>query len=209
MRSTLGLLALAALLICTAALVQGCGMGAGGLSTRAAAYYNFMTGASSVGKASAFMSPAQRRALGKESVMQANQVLDPSMMPPSRYTPAAGKDVAVASKGRFAFTMVRPELGNAFSQLDPVRWVRVGMKWYLFTGSTAETAAYGSFPPDLAPPAPPAVKTESSKAQKKAAKTATDKKAADEKQAAKDAKATTDGKAGAPEKNAIPAQPGK
>ena len=138
-------------------------MSTGALKGRAASYYSFMAGALREGRYSSFVSPAFKRANGKDAIKQMDAMLDPSKLPPSSYDPAKASDVAVAVEGRFAITSIRPELGTAFTRLDPVRWVRVGLRWYIFNGNSAETQAYGQFPPVLTPPRPPQPKEQAVK----------------------------------------------
>ena len=74
----------------------GCGMTVGGLKGRAAAYYSFMAGAAREGRYSSFVSPAFKRANGKDSIKQMDAMLDPSKLPPSSYGLATAADVAEA-----------------------------------------------------------------------------------------------------------------
>ena len=149
-------LAVAALAACTALLLAGgCGLIGGSLKGRAAAYYNYMVGLSPKARYSSFLSPVYRRTFSSADLHRLDKAISPGTKPTTRYTPARTKDIAVARMGQFAFTTINPELGRAFEGVGPARWVNVGGRWYLYTGSEAEVNAYGKFPMALSPPAPP------------------------------------------------------
>lgn len=145
---------LAALGICA-----GCGTPESGLKSRAAAYYNFMVGLAPEKDYSSFLSPAYRKLLSKQSLKQLNAHPSGKQEANKRYKPASSKHIAVTIAGRFAYSNIGAELGQSFASVGPSRWVRVGSGWYLYSSSSTEQKAYGSFPNSLSPPAPPATST--------------------------------------------------
>jgi hypothetical protein len=132
----------------------GCANNEAGLRKRAAEYYSYMLGLSPRTEYSSFLSPAYRKSFTKTGLQQLNTELGAAQAS-TRYKPAQAKHVAVALKGRFGYSNIGNELGQAYASIGPVRWLRVGSKWYLYLSSKAERDAYGPFPSDASPPAPP------------------------------------------------------
>lgn len=126
-----------------------------GPQRRAAAYYSHMVGLTPKTPYTAFISPAYRKQLAPEALKALNNALAQSKLATDRYPKAGLADVGVEAKGRFAWTTVNPLLGDAYANLEPVRWVKVGLGWYLYFGSDAEKKAYGDFPGDLGKPVAP------------------------------------------------------
>jgi hypothetical protein len=143
---------LAALGLCT-----GCTAPEGGLKSRAADYYNFMVGLAPGKSYSSFLSPAYRKLITKQALKQLNALASAKQEANKRYKPASAKHIAVTIDGRFAYSTIGPELGQSFASVGPVRWVRIGAGWYVYSSSSTEQHAYGSFPNSLSPPTPPAV----------------------------------------------------
>jgi len=154
---------LAALLLLAVALgaVAGCGSGERGLEQRAASYYNFMAGRSPQTDYSSFLSPAYRRQFKRDALKQLNKTLSHSTKPSTRYPEVQTANIAVSvfhdkpSKHDYGYSVVDPKLGDAYASLQPVRWVRDGMRWYVYMGSEEEMKRYGAFPGGFGPPAPP------------------------------------------------------
>jgi hypothetical protein len=147
------LLAGLALALCTA-----CGLLPQRLETRAAQYYNFMAGQAPQTKYSSFLSPAYRGVFKREDLKALDKARGVASQASVRYPKATSQDVAVSfdpQHKHFAYSVVRPQLGDAFAMQPPVKWVRAGNRWYLYTGSDAEIKRYGPFPPQLGPPEPP------------------------------------------------------
>lgn len=126
-----------------------------GPQRRAAAYYSHMVGLTPKTPYTAFISPAYRKQLTPEALKALNNALAHSKLATDRYPKAGPDDVGVEAKGRFAWTTINPLLGDAYANLEPVRWVKVGLGWYLYFGSDAEKEAYGDFPGDLGKPVAP------------------------------------------------------
>jgi hypothetical protein len=133
----------------------GCTLLGGSLEQRAAGYYNYMAGKQPQVKYSSFISPAYRQAMGSSTVKQLDESKGLGRQPNERYPDATAEHVSVSIKDQFAYTMVDPGLGDAFRAMPPVKWVKVGRRWYLYMGSDAEAGKYGPFPPDLSPREPP------------------------------------------------------
>jgi hypothetical protein len=144
-------------LFCLALLVlaAGCSLLPQRLETRAAQYYNYMAGHAPQTDYSSFLSPAYRRMFKREDLKKLNAAMGVSKQANTRYPKAGAEDIAIVLKQQFAFSVVRPELGDAFASQAPVRWVKTGNRWYLYTGSDAEVKRYGPFPGELGPPEPP------------------------------------------------------
>ena len=128
-----------------------------GPQKRAAAYYSHMAGLSPAVPYSSFLSPAYRKQLGAEGVKALNEAHGKAKDATTRYPRAKAADVGVEEKAGFAWTCVNPLLGDAYANLQPVRWVHIGMGWYLYLGSDAEQNAYGTFPGDMGKPVAPRI----------------------------------------------------
>lgn len=143
-------------------LVSGCGGGEKALRTRALGYYNYITGAGKMTRED-FISPAAKKAMTEEAfkgLRRANEELEKvrkEMRENSGFKPMEVKIDQIASKveGKFGVTSV-PYVYQPASLIAQVRWVRVGGKWYLYTGGDVDVKAYGEFPSTLViePPAP-------------------------------------------------------
>ncbi|MCC7478139.1 hypothetical protein IT575_06735 [bacterium] len=143
--------AVLALTLACAIWLAACGA-VGGIEGRAAQYYNYMIGRYPKQAYSSYLSPAYKKKFTRDGLRQLDETRRKASKPNTRYPLAKGKHVLVSSQDRFAYTVVDPELGDAFAVLQPQRWVKSGLNWYLYTGSQAEIEAYGSFPAELAPP---------------------------------------------------------
>lgn len=139
------------------ALCAGCGATEGGLKNRAAAYYNFMVGLAPGTDYSSFLSPAYRKLFAKPALKKLNAQPSAKQEANKRYKPVSAKHIAVTIEGRFAYSSIGSEMGQSFASVGPIRWVRVGAGWYIYSSSSAEQKAYGDFPNSLSPSAPPAV----------------------------------------------------
>jgi hypothetical protein len=128
-----------------------------GPQKRAAAYYSHMAGLTPRVSYSSFLSPAYRKQLGAEGVKALDDAHGKASEATTRYPRAAAADIGVEEKAGFAWTSVNPLLGDAYANLEPVRWVHVGMGWYLYLGSDAEQKAYGTFPGDMGKPVAPRI----------------------------------------------------
>lgn len=141
-------LGLAALL-----LLGGCGLSGASLEQRAVAYYNHQAGHSPKLARSSFLTPAYREELKKAGTLKDyDDFLKSSAPPNKRYPDATEDDIATAEQDGFAITIANPELGPLFYNQQPLRWVKVGRSWYLYTGADTEVGHYGVFPETLAPP---------------------------------------------------------
>jgi hypothetical protein len=136
-------------------VLAGCAGAESGLKHRAAQYYSYMVGLSPGTQYSSFFSPAYRKTFKKATLKKLNAEMSMSEEANTRYKPVQAKHISVLIEGRFAYSSVSSELGQAYGSVGPVRWVRVGSRWYLYSSSGAEASAYGSFPSGIAPPAPP------------------------------------------------------
>jgi len=125
-----------------------------GLKARAAAYYSFMAGLTPKVAYSSFMSPAYRKTFQRSDLDQLNKTYARAKTASDRYKRCKPADVSVTLESRFAITVANPELGDAYRNLLPIRWVRVGSGWYLYSGSKSELEEYGEFPGGIAPPRP-------------------------------------------------------
>jgi len=124
------------------------------LRRRAAAYANFLGGNGGRGEALAdFWSPVyiammKRREsrFGKSAYDAANQSFT-SFSGKSALPMVRSDEIRVQTRGRFAKTFIRNVGSNSQRrQENEVRWVRVGMTWYVFNGSQEEEKAYGRWP---------------------------------------------------------------
>jgi hypothetical protein len=138
-----------------ACLLGGCSA-TGSLKSRAAGYYSFMAGLTPKTAYSSFLSPAYRKSFKRADLDQLNKTYAKAKTPTERYPACKPENVSFALEAKFAYTVADPELGDAYRNLQPVRWVRAGNGWYLYTGSKDEIEAYGEFPGGMAPPLPPA-----------------------------------------------------
>lgn len=150
-------LVLLAVLLCTAG---GCGAGQGSLQQQAISYYNYMAGRSPKTKYSSFLSPAYRSQFKGADLKQLNKAMARSEKASTRYPEVKAANVAVSvfreKNGQdYGYSVVDPQLGDAYANLRPVRWVRAGWRWYVYLGSDAELKRYGTFPGGFGPPAPP------------------------------------------------------
>lgn len=139
-------------------LLSLCGCGAisgltGGLPGRAAQYYNYLIGRYPQQAYSSYLSPAYKKAFTRDDLRRLDESHRKGDKPNLRYPVAKSDDVLVERQGNFAYSVVDPELGDAYAVLQAQRWVRSGSGWYVYTGSAAEIQAYGPFPTELAPPA--------------------------------------------------------
>ncbi len=150
LRFTFAVLLLA--LLCGAG---GCANSESSLKQRGAEYYSYMLGLAPRTTYSSFLSPAYRKSFTKTGLKELDAQLGVAQAS-ERFKPAQPKHVAVAINGRYGYSNIGGELGQAYAVIGPVRWVRVSLKWYLYLGSKNEQAAYGPFPTDASPPAPPA-----------------------------------------------------
>lgn len=139
-----------ALLCC----MSGCANSESGLKKRAAEYYSYMLGLTPKLSYSSFLTPAYRKTFTKAGLKELNAKLAVAEAN-KRYKPAQAKHVAVLIKGRFGYSNIGNELGQSYADIGPVRWVRVGSRWYVHMSTNAELSAYGPFPSDVSPPAPP------------------------------------------------------
>ncbi|MCH7472866.1 hypothetical protein IIA79_07945 [bacterium] len=142
------------LLLVSLIFVGGCGLFGGNLSSQAASYYNYMVGRSPDTAYTSFLSPAFRHALSEDTMRQLNNAKGKGLAAGDRYPEAAVEDVFTAVSGSFAYTAINPELGNAYRNLEAVRWVKAGYRWYIYIGSDAERESYGPFPAELIAPVP-------------------------------------------------------
>jgi hypothetical protein len=134
-------------------LAGGCGLGGTSLEQRAADYYNHLAGHSPKLARSSFLTPAYREELKKAgSLKEYDSFLRSTTKASERYPKAAPEDIAVAQQDKYAITVANPDLGPAFANQQPVRWVRVGRSWYMYIGADTEVGHYGVFPTGLAPP---------------------------------------------------------
>ena len=133
--------------------LAGCGLIGGSLEDRAADYYNFMVGNTPNVKYSSFISPAYRGVFTREALKEYNDKMGRGDKVLGRHGEATAADVTVRQNDKFAITVIDPETGRAFANLEPARWVKAGSKWYLYFGSDAEISRYGPFPEGLQPPA--------------------------------------------------------
>ena len=140
----------AVLLLCSCAMLPG-----GRLESRAADYYNYMAGKQAGKKYSSYLSPAHRGAMDRADLRALDEAKDTADKSNERYPDAKAADVSVSTESHFAYTMVNPELGDAFANQPPVKWVKAGMRWYVYMGSEAEVQKYGPFPASLSPREPP------------------------------------------------------
>lgn len=138
-------------------LLAGCAGAESGLKKRAAQYYNYMVGLSPRTQFASFLSPAYRKSFAKETLKKMNGRPGGTQQANQRYEHVSPSHISVVIEGRFAYSNISNELGQAFGSIGPARWVRVGAKWYLYSSSGAEQKAYGSFPSGVSPPAPPAI----------------------------------------------------
>jgi hypothetical protein len=139
------------LILLTLCLLASCS-GQGRLAGRAADYYSLLAGHGSRAKVSAYYSPAYRKTLKPEAVKTIDNAIYANSDAESRYPKASAKDIATRIEGRFALTTANPELGDVYINQRVTKWVKVGMKWYLYLNSTAEADAYGPFPVGMLPP---------------------------------------------------------
>ena len=144
------------LVLFTVIVLTSCGILGGGLDKRAALYYNFMVGRKPNVTYNRFLSPAYRNLFAPEELAKLDTAMQQGRTPNERLPSATASDVYISQAGTFALTTVNPKLDKIFAAFAPVRWVRVGGRWYLYSGSDAEYEAYGPFPQDLVPPQPPA-----------------------------------------------------
>lgn len=141
-----------------AVLLSGCGGGGfmgsvlGGLKGRCAGYYNYMIGRFPKQAYSSYLSPAYKAKFSRDDLRKLDESRRKGSKPNTRYPLAKADDVLLTQQDRFAWSVVDPELGDAFAVLQAQRWVKVGASWYLYSGTQSEIDAYGVFPPELAPP---------------------------------------------------------
>jgi hypothetical protein len=142
-------------------LSAGCGGGQGSLEGRAASYYNYMAGRTPETDYSSFLSPAYRRQFKRDALRQMNQALSHGTKASTRYPEIKAANIAVSvfhdkqTRHDYGYSVVDPLLGDAYANLQPVRWVRDGLRWYVYMGSEQEMKRYGAFPGGFGPPAPP------------------------------------------------------
>lgn len=145
-------LCLAAALL--AILASGCGLLGGGVAKRAADYYSLQLGQLPNGSYSSFLSPSYRTMADPQGLSEIDTAY--RMRKPSKVTKRLStSQVAVNTEGRFAYTTADASLGREFADGNPVRWVKDGMQWYLYFGSSSEIGKYGEFPATLTPPPAP------------------------------------------------------
>jgi len=125
----------------------------GSLEDRAADYYNFMVGNKPNVKYSSYISPAYRGVFAKEDLKALNEAMSPGSTASVHHGTASAEDVFTAVQDKFAITLIDPNKGRAFRNIEPTKWVKAGNRWYLYFGSDAEISRYGPFPQDLSPPA--------------------------------------------------------
>ena len=144
------LLLLCSLVSCRTTLVGG---GAtAGLQKSAADYYNFRVGNLPGRDYSGFLSPAYRASFNKDDLAALNRGNAPGKSTNKRIETVKAANVVVSVDTNFAMTDVSPQLGFAFESMDPLRWVRVGSRWFLYMGSDHEVSEYGYFPVSIAFP---------------------------------------------------------
>ncbi len=132
-------------------LLGSCGV-VGGLEGRAAQYYNYLIGRYPKQAYSSYLSPAYKKKFSRDDLRQLDESRRKATKPNTRYPLAHGRNVLITSEDKFAWSVVDPALGDAFAVQQPLRWVKVGLNWYIYSGSEAEISAYGAFPATLAPP---------------------------------------------------------
>ena len=137
------------LTIILALALCGCAFTGGDLKSRAADYYNFMAGNTPKVAAASFLSPAYRTDL---DVKAYNEAMGRGKRSSGRRQAAEPDDVYVAQQGKFAITVMDPDKGRSYASLEPVKWVKAGMRWYVYIGASAEIVRYGEFPAGLRPP---------------------------------------------------------
>ena len=130
-------------------VLAGCGLWSGGVRSRAVAYYDFILGGSVTTNYSTYLSPAYRATFEPEALDELNRLMKPNMDSSERFEHAGPDDIVVEARAKFAFTYVKPELGYPYSSMEPVKWVKVGNRWYVYNGFTPEVEAYGHFPVEL------------------------------------------------------------
>jgi hypothetical protein len=130
-----------------------CGLLPAKLEQRAADYYSFQVGHLPKAKYSAFLTPAYRAIANPDGLSQLDAAMRKSTSPSERYARITAAQVTVQQDGLFAMTTVDSSLGGSFRDGKPIRWVRVGRRWFIYLGSDAEVEQYGMFPPNLTRPA--------------------------------------------------------
>jgi hypothetical protein len=142
-----------AVILAGLALVASCTARAT-LRMRAASYANFLAGHGSKSETLAdFWSPVyvammKRREsrFGKSAYDAANQSFT-SFSGKSALPMVRSDEIRVETRGRFARTFIRLSSQNAVRRQEgAVRWVRVGITWYVFNGSPEEEKTYGRWP---------------------------------------------------------------
>ncbi|MEP0814093.1 MAG: hypothetical protein HRF49_05450 [bacterium] len=135
--------------------ISGCAKPEEKLKSRAAEYYNYLTGASdTIG--GEFASPAlnasmddQTRKLKQKALEELRKARLENMKKSGKTaTTVAKEQVQVAVENNFAITTL-PDVMEPPIVRQAVRWVYDGGQWYIYSGDRSEVEKYGQFPDSL------------------------------------------------------------
>jgi hypothetical protein len=123
------------------------------LTRTAVDFYNALYQLDRKASIAQFFLPAVRKQIQKNEGSQYLKFLEEGMASAKNKPrePITPKDVRVRISGKFGVTWAETRQDNPLSQASPMKWVKVGGRWFLFQGPKDVLEKLGVFPLELLP----------------------------------------------------------